>query len=155
MKLSSGAVVFIGEEENEESRGDEEWDQEDDSHKDVPPGNSITHEAVEDLNIQAEVQSYSEESDQDNSTLDWEASEAAEVSSLLVRAVAEAAATVASVSDMLSVLLVRSWVRHVGSDVVLIWLNWLVITAFIEKRLVLFSLPNLVVRLLVTHINLL
>ena len=153
MELSSGAFVFIGEEQNEESRGDEEWDQQDDSHKDVPPGDSVTHEAVEDLDVQAEVQSHGEESDQDNSTLDWEASEAAEVSSLLVRAIAEAAATVASVSDVFSILLVGHWVRDEGG-LILIWLD-IVITTFVEERLALLPLPNLVVRLLVTHINLL
>lgn len=103
----SGAVVLISEEEDELGGRDEEGDQQDNSYKDVPPGNSVAHEAVEDLDVEAEVEDHGEETDDDHSTLDWEASEAAQVTGSVVGAVAEAAATVASVLNMLLVVLIR------------------------------------------------
>ena len=65
-EFSSGTVVLVSEEKDEEGRSKEEWNQDDHSDEDVPPGNGVTHEAVEDLNVKAEVEDHSKESDDDD-----------------------------------------------------------------------------------------
>tara|TARA_B110000503_G_C6869650_1_gene298106 strand:- start:257 stop:550 length:294 start_codon:yes stop_codon:yes gene_type:complete len=91
-KSASGVVGIVREESNEESNSNEVWYKEKDSNQCVPPVIRLVQEAVEDLGKDGEEKYAGEDSNSNNTALDWEASEALEGFGLLGGAVADAAA---------------------------------------------------------------
>jgi len=95
-KSASGVVGIVREEGNEESNSNEVWDKENNSNQGVPPVIGLVQEAVEDLGKDGEEKYAGEDTNGNNSALDWEASKALEVNGLLGGAVANAAAAKAT-----------------------------------------------------------
>jgi len=81
---------------NEEADSNEEWDKQDNSDKYVPPGELIVQKAVEDLRENGSEKSNSDDTDSDDTTLNWEASTASEIFCFFNGAVADAAAAEAT-----------------------------------------------------------
>ena len=92
----SGVIGVIREECNEESDSNEVWHKEKDSNQDVPPVVGLVKEAVEHLSEDGSEKHDSEDTNGNNTALNWEASETLEVNGLLGGAVADAAAAKAS-----------------------------------------------------------
>jgi len=88
----SGGVGLRGEEDNEESASDDEWDQQKLTNKHVPPVVVLVQEAVEDLSEEEDEEAEGDNTDRINTTLDGEATAASEILSLLGLALADAAA---------------------------------------------------------------
>ena len=88
----SSGVGLLGEEDNEEGAGNDEWDQQNLTNKNVPPVVILVQEAVEDLNEQEEEKAEGDHTDGINTKLDGEATAASEILGLLGLALADAAA---------------------------------------------------------------
>ena len=88
----SGGVGLLGEEDNEEGAGNDEWDQQNLTNKNVPPVIILVQEAVEDLDEEEEKEAEGNNTDCINTALDWEATAASEILGLLGLALADAAA---------------------------------------------------------------
>ena len=91
-ELSSGGVRVVADPVKEEDGSDDEWDLEQDAHEHVPPSNILTDEMGESLGEDEEGKEESQQGNAVDSTLNWDASETAEVFSLLLGASTEAAA---------------------------------------------------------------
>jgi hypothetical protein len=88
----SGSVSLRGVEHNEEAASNDHWDQKDKSNKDVPPVIVLVKEAIEDLNEEDKEKDEGDNTNGNDTTLNWETTAAREVSSLLGLALAYAAA---------------------------------------------------------------
>jgi hypothetical protein len=88
----SGGVGLLGEEYDKEGAGNDEWDQQNLTNKDVPPVIILVQEAVEDLNEEEYEEEEGNNTDAVNTAFDWEATTASEILGLLGLALADAAA---------------------------------------------------------------
>ena len=95
-KSASRVVSIVREESNEESNSNKVWDEENNSNKGVPPVIRLVKEAVEHLGEDGNEKDAGEDTDSNNTALNWEASEALEGNGLLGGAVADAAAAKAA-----------------------------------------------------------
>lgn len=72
VESSSGVNGIIGEENNPERAGNDDWCAQDNGNKDVPPVDVVHEEQVEDLNEKDQGKYQSQGSDDHNTALDWE-----------------------------------------------------------------------------------
>lgn len=133
-EFSSGGTGVLGEENNEESASNKEWDQKNGGNENVPPIIGFIKDAVEDLAEESNEEHKGDDTNGNNTALHWEATAAREVFGFLGRAVADAAAAEAFVNFILIELLLFwvffffRFVRHLFFIFALITHKWLLVS---------------------------
>ena len=105
--VSSGTVVVRVEEFNEHACGDDCWDKEAHGNEYKPPVDIITQDEIEDLDESGCDKEQGKDSGGNDTALNWEASEAWEISGFRSGAIANAAA-----ANFLVVNVSMSWINY-------------------------------------------